>query len=259
MSRFVQEATAAGVVADTSGTGSTIFCGDGSKLYDVRGTLTPIFVCCNWTTPINGYVDIDVNFSLYDCIVVRGTSTTHCCNQSAGVMVVPSNQCIDSCLCATCYCKCNLWYMHKYSGCNCNSSTGQGCLCTGTMGCWNRVGYWEFMFKQGRGTYGCECSCTSQTIDVGIYFTSFSSSTRKDVMLSIGCRCFYPGFWPTTQVSTMAQLPDKAFCKFVIRGSNFNCFTPLVCCTCQVDGAFFGVWGSLRSNPTVSGKSSAYK
>lgn len=258
MSRFIQVATASGVSADTLGSGSTIFCGDGSKLYDVPGTLTPIFVCCNWTTPINGFVDIDINFSLYDCIIVKGTSTTHCCNQSAGVMVLPSNQCIDNCLCAQCYCYCNLFYTHAHSCGSCNCSFAEGCLCTGTMGCWNRVGYWKFTFEQGRGTYGCDCQCKTQTFDASVYSTSYSFNNRKDVMVAHGMRCFYPGYWPTQKVDDISQLPAQAFCKIVIRGSQFGCFTPLVCCTCTVEGAFFGVWGSLRSNPYVSGKDDAY-
>lgn len=258
MSRFVQEATASGATSDVLGTGSTTFCGSGTQLYDVPGALTPIYVCCNWTTPISGLLDICVNFSLYDCLVVRGTSTTHCCHID-GVMVVPSNACIDTLMCAQCYCGLNHWYSHQYSGHNCNIQQSQGCLCTGNMRSWSQLSYWEFTFKYGQGVYSCDCACKSQHLSASIFYANHSNSKRYDVQAVHGNNCCYRGFWPTETVDSIEKIPDLGFCKFVIRGSDYNCFTPLLCCTCEVCGAFFGVWGSLKSNPFVSGKSDAYK
>lgn len=260
MSRFVQVATAAGVTSDVLGTGTTTFCGNGEYLYDVPGAYTPIWVCCCWTTPIAGNVEIDVNFSLYDEVkfAVSGMSG-YCCN-CQGLMVIPSNSNIDTCLSGTCYCCCNLWNVQTYSENTCNTTNQQGCLCTGAFTCWNRAGFAEFIFKGYQQTFACECQCKTPLITAEIRAQSVTKYIQRQVSFNASCRCFYPGYWPKGIYEDMDSLPATSFCKLVIR-AECNCFTPLLCqnAQCDLDGAFFGVWGIPKSNPNVTAKSSVYQ
>jgi hypothetical protein len=121
------------------------------------------------------------------------------------------------------------------------------------------MSYFEFGFESGVGTYGCECQCKYQHLAANIFVNSYSCSARKDVQAALGSHCQFNGCWQSKKVDSVAKLDPLSFCKIVIRGSQYNCFTPLLCGTCKVDGAFFGVWGKLRSNPYVSAKNSVYQ
>ena len=260
MSRFVQEATASGVSADVLGNGTTIFCGTAEKMYNMPGAYTPIWVCCNWTTPISSQVDIPVNFSCYDEVKFIAQTGFNCNNACGGVMVLPSNSCVDAQLCPTCYCINSMWTAHTMESSSMNVNQ-QGCVCTGAFTCWNKLGYVEVIMHQGRMTHACEENCKNAMITLDYRARSATSFEKiRRYMLQPSCRCYYPACWPLAAKS-YSSLNDDDLCKIVVRGGNPSevCFTPLICGTCEVDGAFFGVWGIPKSNPTNTALSSCYQ
>jgi hypothetical protein len=279
MSRFVSVVTPSGVAADVSGTGSTIFCGDINKTFNVPGAFNPIFVCCDWTTPISGAIEIDVNFSCYDHLQFRGTFSNYGSSCSC-IMMMASNACIDAVFKHTasggfCYCDdTNHFSGVRLHGCNCQSNSARNfphmdggpndCMLGSFVGdffpyaghscCINCDNRKHSHIATQITLYGGNLNQSSYSFRQCIFSTCYSSA------LSVQCYC---GRWPpAAKAFSSFNAPD--FCKIVINEQICRCLTPRIRSSDSTnrytpEGTFFGLWGRLRQDTSIPGLSSVYK
>jgi hypothetical protein len=254
MSRFVSEVTSGGAAADILGTGSTVFCGDGSKLYDVPGAFTPIAVCCNWDTAIAEHIRIDVNFSCYDCIVVRYHGSHNCYNSTNRYFAHPSNSLIEGCNDG----QYPMWCQNFYTCGVCNLKN----LCCRPYipGCYFSCQSHSFEVTMSADSTPSYVNTAYSGIGLCTSATGLNGSMDKAMFSVTGdcASCYYQGCWPTAPKS-FASLAETDFCQIVLGNENC-CLIPYLCCCSSyaLPQAMFGVWGIPRSNPNVTGKTSAY-
>jgi len=242
MPRFVTLAPEeGGVVQCILGNATAKLCGCGFNLYDVPGAWTPIFVCCNWTTPISGFITIPVNFSCYDQIYFSSVFGNVCCTQCTSICVIPSSASYTASYEATCYCKCNQFRIQRYSECICNTS-----VASGNPG-----------INGGSGTNGgsicavlrpgpvCAAQYPGFMMDVTAIIGTASGQKR---LISSNSGCINQGMcWPTDGPVPYEDLTGGFFNQIVVTGNNC-CFTPKVHPSqSNVSGAFFGVWGRPKN------------